>query len=56
MSDPQREAVQVLAHDLVVTIEELGAVHDRNDADRSDPPPHATGDSQPDGDGLNYPA
>ncbi|MFI6580030.1 hypothetical protein [Embleya sp. NPDC050493] len=56
MSDSRSEIIKVPGEDLLVTIETLGSVHDRNDADRSDPPPDATGDTQPDGDGLNYPA
>ncbi|MFF8787057.1 hypothetical protein [Streptomyces sp. NPDC015125] len=53
MSD-QRGATE--ANGLLVAVEVLASVHDRNDASRSDPPPDATGDTQPDGDGLNHPA
>ncbi|MCX5447941.1 hypothetical protein RB199_11225 [Streptomyces libani] len=42
--------------ELLVAVEVLSGVHDRNDASMSDPPPDATGDTQPDGDGLNHPA
>lgn len=41
---------------LLLAVETLAGVHDRNDSSRSDPPPDATGDTQPDGDGLNHPA
>jgi len=56
MSDPRTEVVtDDEARAWAVTIEVLGSVHDRTDANMSDPPPHATGDTQPDGDGLNHP-
>ncbi|MEU8686836.1 hypothetical protein, partial [Streptomyces sp. NPDC048611] len=42
--------------ELLVAVEVLSGVHDRNDESMSDPPPDATGDTQPDGDGLNHPA
>ncbi|WP_181008993.1 MULTISPECIES: hypothetical protein [unclassified Streptomyces] len=42
--------------DLLVSVEALATVHNRNDTTRSDPPPDASGDTQPDGDGLNEPA
>ncbi|MFI1799889.1 hypothetical protein ACH427_21390 [Streptomyces sp. NPDC020379] len=41
--------------ELLIAVEELSSVHDRCDSGRSDPPPHATGDTQPDGDPLNIP-
>ncbi|MFE7541051.1 hypothetical protein [Streptomyces platensis] len=40
--------------ELLVAVQVLSGVHDRNDASMSDPPPDATGDTQPDGDGLNH--
>ncbi|MGW1989598.1 hypothetical protein [Embleya sp. NPDC001921] len=56
MSDPRFVAANGTGpDDLLVTVEVLASVHDRNDSDRSDPPPDATGDTQPDGDGLNHP-
>ncbi|MEU5212355.1 hypothetical protein [Streptomyces sp. NPDC020742] len=39
-----------------MVVEVLSGVHVRNDASMSDPPPDATGDTQPDGDCLNHPA
>ncbi|WP_199829227.1 hypothetical protein [Streptomyces rimosus] len=42
--------------DLLRTVEALTSVQDRYDTSRSDPPPDASGDAQPDGDGLNHPA
>lgn len=42
--------------DLLLAVEALTSVHDRHDHNRSDPPPDATGDARPDGDGLNHPA
>ncbi|MGW1998351.1 hypothetical protein [Embleya sp. NPDC001921] len=55
MSDPHPAAARDVQDDLLVAVEALASVHDRNDSDRSDPPPDATGDTQPDGDGLNHP-
>lgn len=54
MSD--NHAYQGGLDDLLVSVEALATVHNRNDTTRSDPPPDATGDTQPDGDGLNEPA
>ncbi|MGA4540894.1 hypothetical protein ACPA54_12945 [Uniformispora flossi] len=56
MKDTRTDVFPGEAHQAwTVTVETLGSVHDRTDAHMSDPPADATGDTQPDGDGLNHP-